>query len=279
MVPRATQGNVGGVSSRCSGPPPLHVFSLLVRGSRHPPRSEGDRLAVGLLIAIGGRWVPSAPGLVGLGALVAASCVALGDRWPALVEASARTGRARRRPPDGQPAGGRVTARPVGPSRSGSRRPSGAARRLVDRAANPILAEGSQQPHEHVAQQARRSQRRERDGGRPAEPWWERGAGRRASRPQGGRPTGWARSRTARCCGSPRPSRARATSRSRAWPAAPGRAGTRRARQSTPTSAPVRRQSRRPTNQIPASTGKSLMLAAKAIARGFPIVSRSVTSE
>ncbi len=46
-----------------------------------------------------------------------------------------------------------------------------------------------------------------------------------------------------------------------------------------PASAPDRRQSRRPTNQMPARSGKSLMFAARAIPSGVPIVRSRVTSD
>lgn len=68
----------------------LHVFSLLfVLPAILVVRREIG-LAAATLIAIGGLMGAQAPGLLWLGALVAAVCVALGDRWPVLVETSRR---------------------------------------------------------------------------------------------------------------------------------------------------------------------------------------------
>jgi hypothetical protein len=54
--------------------------------------------------------------------------------------------------------------------------------------------------------------------------------------------------------------------------------GSRTSAATHPANSPTRRQSRRPTNQIPARSGKSLMFAASAIPNGLPIASSSVTT-
>ena len=89
VVPGSRRGTWAGLLS-VLGAATLHVFSLLfVLPAILVVRREIG-LAVATLVAIGGLLGSQAPWLLWLGALVAAACVALGERWPALVEATGR---------------------------------------------------------------------------------------------------------------------------------------------------------------------------------------------